>query len=472
MINFCIFANYFFWMENRLNDFIITLQNGALNGLLPWLDSSDLFLLRISCKLLKEILPKAKKRKTDDSYYKFDKLSKFVLKKGYFNLYITCFEFEVHHDLTSIPFTENDEKIQLELINKHLTIHKDYEDHAIESMQDEIILTEYGGRELCNNSAWNGNFKLLKLAIEKWNCLPGETTTKYAAMGGYLNILEFLHEKNLLVLDEEVCFYAAIGKSLDALKWLREKNCPWDIRTCSSAAGRGDLNTLDWAMTNGCDYNHEEILVEAISNRHFEIIIPLFKKGVPWNSEVSAQLAESGQLDLLKFGKENGRPIDKRTFKYAAMGAKIEVLKWLKEINCPCDHKVCEAAARFGHLEILKWLKLNEFPWSDRLFEIVAGEGRDNHYDILKWLFKMNEPWDENVISAAQENRHHGIVKWLIKKGCPYNDSDIEDDRDDDNEMLITNNQKSENGESDNDDNQDNNDLSVQMIKKLKPNSD
>jgi hypothetical protein len=75
-------------------------------------------------------------------------------------------------------------------------------------------------------------------------------------------------------MNEEVCV-AAVGRrksslleaslpfpstkrnSLDVLKWLREKGCPWNAKTCSTAAFTGRLYIVKWARENGCEWDAE-----------------------------------------------------------------------------------------------------------------------------------------------------------------------------------------------------------------------
>jgi hypothetical protein len=50
--------------------------------------------------------------------------------------------------------------------------------------------------------------------------------------------------------DERTCASAARGGFLEVLRWAREHHCPWDWRTCASAARGGHLHVLRWAQEN------------------------------------------------------------------------------------------------------------------------------------------------------------------------------------------------------------------------------
>jgi hypothetical protein len=48
---------------------------------------------------------------------------------------------------------------------------------------------------------------------------------------------------------------AAWKGHLEVLKWARANGCPWDAKTCETAAFNGRLETLKWAHANGCPLN-------------------------------------------------------------------------------------------------------------------------------------------------------------------------------------------------------------------------
>jgi len=56
------------------------------------------------------------------------------------------------------------------------------------------------------------------------------------------------------------CFNAAADGNLDLLRQLRESGYSWDKWTCTGAALHGHLETLQWAIANGCDHDHEFVL--------------------------------------------------------------------------------------------------------------------------------------------------------------------------------------------------------------------
>jgi phosphoserine aminotransferase len=47
------------------------------------------------------------------------------------------------------------------------------------------------------------------------------------------------------------------------------------------------------------------------------------------------------------------------TCSYAAENGNLEVLKWARENGCEWESNTCSCAAWNGHLEVLKWAKNN-----------------------------------------------------------------------------------------------------------------
>ena len=148
---------------------------------------------------------------------------------------------------------------------------------------------------------------------------------KAAVRLGYLSTLKHLHRQGRLHVNSEgslqKCFTgkiheieatvlhqeAAAKGQLEVLKWLRANGCPWDEKTCASAAQAGHLEVLQWARANDC----------------------------PWDKWTCAAAAEGGHL---------------------------EVLQWLRANGCPWDVSTCVTARYYGHHELLNWAIANGCP--------------------------------------------------------------------------------------------------------------
>ncbi len=49
---------------------------------------------------------------------------------------------------------------------------------------------------------------------------------------------------------------------------------------------------------------------------------------------------------------------------YAAENGNLENMKWLKENECPWDEWTFSYASKHGNLENMKWLRENGCPWN------------------------------------------------------------------------------------------------------------
>src|SRR5205085_11975625 len=75
------------------------------------------------------------------------------------------------------------------------------------------------------------------------------------------------------------------------------------------------------------------------------------------------EISKCGNLEVLKWARENGCSWNVSTCENAASGGHLEVLKWAHENACPWDKWTCEKAAQGGHLEVLKWARENGCAW-------------------------------------------------------------------------------------------------------------
>jgi hypothetical protein len=72
--------------------------------------------------------------------------------------------------------------------------------------------------------------------------------------------------------------------------------------------------------------------------------------------------AGHGNLELLKWARENGCPWNDRTPVNAAITGKLETLEWLHENECPFNEDACRHAFDEEHWDCLEYLVDNELP--------------------------------------------------------------------------------------------------------------
>ena len=81
--------------------------------------------------------------------------------------------------------------------------------------------------------------------------------------------------------------------------------------------------------------------------------------------KLSLTSARFGQLEALKWWRQNGCKLKTDTCMSAACGGHLEVLRWARENGCPWDEKTCRYAAMGEHIEVLQWAIANGRPNND-----------------------------------------------------------------------------------------------------------
>jgi hypothetical protein len=160
----------------------------------------------------------------------------------------------------------------------------------------------------------------------------------------------------------------------------------------------------------------------------------------PWDEDTVHNAAKGGQLEMLKWMRQPGKPEgvcawDERACLNAAKGGHLHVLQWLRlpgkpEGQCPWSSDSCTMAALYGHLDVLKWLRDpfkagGQCPWSPSTCAYAAFGG---HLDILQWLRLPDMPrgrcpWAEGTCIMASQGGRLDVMKWLRSGDdpCPWN---------------------------------------------------
>ena len=79
------------------------------------------------------------------------------------------------------------------------------------------------------------------------------------------------------------------------------------------------------------------------------------KYGYPINDE---DLAQAGNVQILEYiYQETSFPLTERLFRWVVLNGNLENMKWLKEQGCPWDTWTFNYAVKNGNLDNMKWLK-------------------------------------------------------------------------------------------------------------------
>ena len=286
--------------------------------------------------------------------------------------------------------------------------------------------------DLVNYALFLGSVEILRWLMEEKGCELNKDTSKWAGLGGSVEVLEYLEGRGY-EFGRGVCDGAAREGHLEALQYLRglDPPCPWNKETCAYAARGGHLDVLKFSRAQDppCPWD-EYTCWAAASEGRLDVLKWLRDQDppCPWDAWTCAGAAEGGHLDVLKWFRSQDPPCpwDAWTCFYAARGGHLDVLKWLRDQDppCPWNWGACSHAAQGGHLDVLKWARSQDppCPWDLETCEMAASGG---HLEVLKWARDQDPPcpWGEETCSCAAYGGHLDVLKWLRAQNppCPWN---------------------------------------------------
>ncbi|GFH53376.1 hypothetical protein CTEN210_09852 [Chaetoceros tenuissimus] len=259
--------------------------------------------------------------------------------------------------------------------------------------------------EFCKYGAFCNALKGGHISLVRWyrgQDVPfDEYTLPLAAESRKIALLEYLLEYECPNDNPLTCasvFSSESEKyqeSLHVLQWLREQhNTPWDESTCYKAAETGNIDALKWARENGC----------------------------PWDEGTLCAAAKMGHFHIVNYCLENGCPVaDGHVYNKALSNLDIpdalKMIKLLWTFDVPLNGQVCAGAAGYAHIEALKWLRSVACPWDllqRRTLRLYACAVRcEEPIEILKILKEHNhKSWTVST------------VQFCIDNNCPVNDDD------------------------------------------------
>ncbi len=169
-----------------------------------------------------------------------------------------------------------------------------------------------------------------------------------------------------------------------------------------------DLFKSEVVLTDFYKYGSEKELDWMLKNKLTEI-----------NADLPANLAEFGNLKLLRYAREKGCPWDDRTPALAAFKGHLNCLRYAHENECPWDNYTPSAAAENGHLECLRYAHEKGCPWDEDTPYFAA---RNGHLDCLKYVHKNGCPWDKYTPAFAAFNGHLDCLRYAHENGCPWDE--------------------------------------------------
>lgn len=356
-----------------MNPFIIfwTTQHNMRDLIRKLIAPSDEAMIRICCKTLngmKRNYTKAIQTIKDSSKYGYFKRIQWmsINKDRKDMLYFI-------HDFGSIPFSEDDEIAQKELIQKYVS-KKTNIIYKISLKRNNLPLMKW---------AKTNGYSTENLTIDNFVPTDDLETVKW----GYQ-----LKGISSYKTYSPVAMVGSMG-NLEILKFLLEKHYPWDINAATYAAGNGHLHILTWAKDNNL----------ALGN------------------SVCCSASNQGHLEILRWSLENGLPNDRWTILNGINSGSIEILECCRLYGLEWDPMFCTFAAKKGKLDILKWAVKNKCPW--KLDNNTLLEAIEDGYniEIIQFMAEIGAPLGTILYVRAVKHNRLDILNWLIQIKCPYN---------------------------------------------------
>ena len=161
-----------------------------------------------------------------------------------------------------------------------------------------------------------------------------------------------VHTYTTVVTDtkEDIFRVPTFVRSVALLRWARENGCPWDTRTCATAAAGGQLEVLQWARENGC----------------------------PWDERTCVAAAACSHLEVLQWALENSCPSGKNRLHWWA--------NWLQKdiLNSDVDVRDCE-----------NFRDVSDFYDKVKNFEPTAATAGQDYMEIFQWAFENGFTWED-----------------------------------------------------------------------------
>ena len=168
---------------------------------------------------------------------------------------------------------------------------------------------------------------------------------------------------------------------------------PLRTRVESDVLLPGQAELAKWALAEGCPRKRQfyttNMAHEAALYGHRELVQWLCGEGgFAMDEKVVMNAAGAGDLELVRWLRANGCPLDATASAFAGMKGRLEVLQWLAAEGCPLDSRMCHHAVEGGHVEVLRWAREKGCPWTAFTRDQAAELGYTDDYGNL-----VASPW-------------------------------------------------------------------------------
>lgn len=235
-----------------------------------------------------------------------------------------------------------------------------------------------------------------------------DTHTNIAAENGDIECLQWLIANGAPIGENIYCYAAHYGQ-LECIKWLNAAKYPWSENTLLHAEFYGDLKCFKYVFENMPKeiYNHN-VCATAASRGHIECLKWAIENGLKCSVAASAYAAQNGHLECLKYLHTNGIKIHSQICEYAAYNKTAECLCWAHKNGYEMFSEVYSIAERHGNLECIRYAYENGVVWRKPDIGQSLYYGR---LEIIKYIYEKGIYTNKVYINIAAQHLH--VLKWL-----------------------------------------------------------
>lgn len=244
-----------------------------------------------------------------------------------------------------------------------------------------------------HHAARSGKIEVLTWLREQ-GCPAKASVCEAAAMSDNLHALQWLRSQGY-PWDERVVLKAAKRRNLQMLRWAGENGCPWTSRVCKPLTKDGRLDLLQWVFDLGCPLNDRMCSIAA-RVRNFRIIkwARRHKPSLYAEREVLEYGLRHRDFKVLRYAL---KVCNEETWNQNFVGHSLneevskDLLEWMmrekKEVVHKWGPELCRQAAMKGNLELLKYFRQEGLPWDSKVTEFAKTK------EILCWALQQGATW-------------------------------------------------------------------------------
>jgi hypothetical protein len=166
--------------------------------------------------------------------------------------------------------------------------------------------------------------------------------------------------------------------------------------------------TIAYYLENG-----DACLFSYVSSLHREAIVSI----LPQKLKPSKLMYNAIMLENLRinFGYIYTERTLIKTIKYGSFDDVIIVYNNVTDVSTVYESIIFRHAAKTGNIEMIRFFRDNGYQWDE---DTTAYAAKYGHFEVLEWLAANGCIMDENTTAYAAEKGHFNILQWAVAKGC------------------------------------------------------